>query len=271
MTKVIIVDDQISIREFLKISLANEPDLQVVGLADNGRAAITQVEKHNPDIVLMDIDMPGMGGIEATEIITKRFAVTKVVLFTSQDDRQQLNLALKVGARGYILKNTSTRDIANIIRLTEKGFFQIGPILTSWDYAGANSEESELQYSPNQIIPASKHSKYSDESGGIAEMNHVLSSLTNGLFQLQKTIQSQENTIVHLTNQYTEVQQEIRTRLGDKRLFDDLRSTNYKSGKVQKSLTERRQNFLFISSFFLGVITVTLIIGIITILKVMIP
>jgi DNA-binding NarL/FixJ family response regulator len=263
MTKVIIVDDQSSIREFLKINLASEPGVQVVGLADNGQTAIAQVEKHNPDIVLMDIEMPGMDGIEATEIITKRFAATRVVLLTSQDDRQQLNLALKVGARGYILKSTSTQDIANIIRLTEKGFFQIGPILTGWNYSESSSGSSELQYSPNQISPVYKHSEYSDESGGIVEMNHVLSNLTSGLFQLQKTIQSQENTIVNLTNQYTEVQQEIRTRLGDKRLFDNIRNANSKSRKAQKSLTERRQNFLFISSFSLGVITATIIIALI--------
>lgn len=264
MIRVIIVDDQNSIREFLRVKLARELDIQVVGMADNGKRAIEQIEKHQPNIVLMDIEMPTMDGIVATEIISQRFANnTKVVLLTSKDNQKQLNLALKAGARGYILKNTSPEDVAKIIRLTEKGFFQIGPILNNWNYSEKTPESSELKYSPNS-------SEYSDISTS-PEMHNLLSNLTSSLFQLQKTIQSQENTIVNLTNQYKQVQQEIRNRLGDKGLLNDTRSVKYKSRKAQLSLTERRQNFLFITSFLLGVLTVGVIILIITGLGIFLP
>lgn len=273
MTTVIIVDDQSSIREFLKIQLASEPDLQIVGLADNGHSAITQIEKYQPDIVLMDIEMPRMNGIEATKIISKRFNKTKIVLLTSRDDRHQLNLALKAGARGYILKNTSPQDIGNIIRLTEKGFFQIGPILTDWHYSDSTVETSvnSTQIQPlEQPTKLFRTSEYADISTS-SEMHNVLSNLTAGLFQLQQTIQSQENTIVNLTNQYSEVQEEIRSRLSDKKLFDNIKNQYYKSRKAQLSLTERRQNFLFVSSFLLGVITVCIIIVIIMGLRIFLP
>ncbi|MDJ0567778.1 MAG: response regulator transcription factor [Pleurocapsa sp. MO_192.B19] len=262
MTTVIIVDDQISIREFLKINLANEVDIQVVGLADNGQAAIAQIGEHQPDIVLMDIEMPGqLDGIAATQIITQRFPDTRVLLFTSQDNRQQLELALKAGARGYVLKNTSIKDIAQIIHLTEKGFFQIGPILGNWDSLKSNNSISETKYTPSKvaaIVP--QDSECPTQLTNVSEMNHVLSNLTSGLFQLQQTIKSQENIIINLTDQYSQVQQEIRTKLrtdqGNNGIFNAINIIKYKPRIAFKNSTQKRQHILFIISFLLGVFTV---------------
>jgi DNA-binding NarL/FixJ family response regulator len=276
MTKIIIVDDQISIREFLKVNLVNEPDFQLVGWADNGHSAISQVERHQPDIVLMDIEMPKMNGIVATQIISKRFANTKVILFTSKDDRHQLNLALKAGARGYVLKNTSPQDIIHIIRLTEKGFFHIGPILTDWNYTESIttvSYESQQQTSliETPIPSTSSYQNGSSEMYRTTDMHQVLSNLTSGIFKLQETIQSQENTIVQLTNQYATVQQEIQTKLNDKQLLDNFQTLHNRARKAQLNLTNRRQNFLFISSFLLGVVTVSVLIALIVGLQMFVP
>ena len=267
MTKVLIVDDQNSITEFLKVNLGNEPDIQILGLANDGQAAISLVKKHQPDIVLMDIEMPVMNGIEATQVISQQYLETKVVLLTSKDEQQQLNLALKAGARGYILKNTSIKDIVQIIRLTEKGFFQIGPILHDWNYTESSTKSSTIQTYRSEI---SDVPEYSNQSSG-AEINRALSNLTSGLFQLQKTIQSQENSIVHLSNEYAEVKQEIRNRLGDKRLLNNIKNNHYKARKAQLSLTERKQNFIFISSFLLGVLSVCLVIAMIIGLGILLP
>ena len=266
MTTVLIVDDLNSIREFLKINLSSEPDIQIVGLADNGNKAIAQVEEHQPDIVLMDIEMPGtMDGIQATEIITKRFPHVKVLLLTSQDDRQQLNRSLQAGSRGYILKNTNVRDIADIIRLTEKDFFQIGPILGNWDgtlhknmQSQSNVSSWEMGQSPSQVGAIVKPDfPYPDESSDAFDMNYVLSNLTTGLFQLQETIKSQEDTIVNLTNKYSQVQQEIRTKLKkDQPVLNTPRSLRYGFKVAPKNRTQKQQHLLFISSFFLGVLTV---------------
>lgn len=269
MTTVLIVDDLSSIREFLKVNLSSEPDIEIVGLADNGDRAIAQVEEYQPDVVLMDIDMPGsrIDGIQATEKIAQRFSQTKVLLLTSQDDRQQLHLALQVGARGYILKNTSVKDIADIIRLTQKGFFQIGPILGNWNgslndnlQANYSWQKASSQQGMTAMVP--QDFRYPSESGDATEMNLVLSNLTSGIFQLQETIESQKDTIVNLTNQYSQVQQEIRTKLKrDKGTYNIPRGRNYYTRAMPKTRSQRqKQHFLLISSFFLGMFTVALLI-----------
>lgn len=263
MTTVLIVDDLNSIREFLKINLSSEPDIQIVALASNGEQAIAKVEEHHPDIVLMDIEMPGMlDGIEATEKITQRFCDSKVLLLTSQDDKKQLNRALDVGSRGYILKNTSVRDIANIIRLTEKGFFQIGPILGDWVgtfHQQVQSNANSLAVGKDdQVTTMVKNHTSIDQSNEAFDMNFVLSNLTSGLFQLQETVKSQENTIENLTQQYSQVQQDIETKLtNNRRRIKPLRSKasyDFKAAPMRR--TQKRQHLLFIGSFFLGVLTV---------------
>lgn len=279
MTAVIIVDDLSSVREFLKINLSSEPDIRIVGLADNGARAIVQVEEHQPDVVLMDIEMPGeIDGIQATKQIVWRFPNVKVLLLTSQDDKKQLNRALEAGSRGYILKNSSVRDLASIIRLTEKGFFQIGPILGNWDGSLHNSLQSQLNSNNDNLLEvSSSHSKeqniiqqdidYRPTSVNTSEINYVLSDLTSGLFQLQRTIKSQENTIVNLTNQYSQVQQEIKTKLKpNKRDFDIRRNINYSHQAISKRQAVKRQHFLFIIGFILGIFTVILLISVIAIL-----
>ena len=271
MTRIIIVDDQNSIREFLKINLSTEVDIEVVGMADNAQSAIAQTGEHQPDLILMDIEMPGnIDGIDATKVITQRFPETRVLLFTSQDDRNQLNRALEAGARGYVLKNTSVKDISNIIRLTEKGFFQIGPIFGNWNGVGVNSYQSNgdvVEYVPSKVgAIAEQNSNYlnDDKVANPLEMNHAISDLTSGIFELQQTIKSQENTIVNLTNQYTQVQREIKTKLGnDKNFFKGRRGNIYNSRVISQAISRRKQHFLFISSFFLGVFTVMILMFII--------
>ena len=98
-------------------------------------------------------------------------------------------------------------------------------------------------------------------------MNHVLSNLTSGIFQLQKTIKSQEDTIVNLTNQYSQVQREIKTKLKkEKRVFNHKRTPGYDSRIRFTPLSQRKQHVLFISSFFLGVLTVVFLLFIIVFL-----
>ena len=267
MTKVLIVDDLSSIREFLKINLSSEPDIEVVGLADNGRGAVTQVEEHQPDIILMDINMPGaIDGIEATDKIVNRYPQCKVLLLTSQDDRQQLDRALKAGSRGYILKNTSIKDIANIIRLAEKGFFQIGPMTGSWDNSLHNSVHASASKlavgtrglgQTEAIIP--HQFDYPARAKRSLEANNSLSNLSSELFQLQETIKSQEDTIVNLTHQYSQVQREISSKLRRGRTSSNSGFAIYGS-RPTKSRTLKQQHLLFISSFFLGVITVLLLV-----------
>jgi CheY-like chemotaxis protein len=259
----------------LKINLSSEPDIEVIGLAGNGQAAIAQAEEHQPDIILMDINMPGeIDGIQATAKIVSSFPQSKILLLTSQDDRQQLDHALKAGSRGYILKNTSIKDIANIIRLTEKGFFQIGPILGNWDstlhnLAQTSAGKLEIGRGVSDKTAIIPHDfDYPPEASQSSAMNHTLSNLSSELFQLQETIKTQEGTIVNLTNQYSQVQHEINSKLQRERLGSPYPSRspakkprlNFSGSKFRKNRHQNQQHLLFISSFFLGIVTVLFLI-----------
>lgn len=127
MIRIVIVDDQKLIRQGLKALLELDSDLQVVGSANDGQSAIEQVEALKPDIVLIDIRMPGMDGVTATRIIAERFPDTKAIVLSGYDDEEYLADALRSGAKGYLLKDTPAEDLVNAIRSVYLGYSQIGP------------------------------------------------------------------------------------------------------------------------------------------------
>ncbi|MBV8884255.1 MAG: response regulator transcription factor [Chroococcidiopsidaceae cyanobacterium CP_BM_RX_35] len=127
MIRILLVDDQRVIREGLQALLEPEVDFQVVGSANDGQTAIEQVEALQPDVVLIDIQMPRMDGVTATRIITQRFSETKVLVLSSYDDEASLANALRAGAKGYLLKDTPATELADAVRSVNKGYAQIGP------------------------------------------------------------------------------------------------------------------------------------------------
>lgn len=116
MINILLVDDQALLCEVLKTWLDVEPDLQVLGVAHDGQEAIAAVEKLQPDIVLMDIDMPQMDGLKATRIISQRFPQVKVIFLSGHDDDVYLGKSLRAGAKGYLLKNTTADELVQKIR-----------------------------------------------------------------------------------------------------------------------------------------------------------
>lgn len=127
MIRIILIDDQKLIRQGLKALLEIDPDIQVVASASNGQSGIEQVEALKPDIVLVDVRMPGMDGVTATRIICLRFPNTKVIILSGYDDEEYLADALRSGAKGYLIKDTPVEDLVNVIRAVYKGYSQIGP------------------------------------------------------------------------------------------------------------------------------------------------
>ena len=122
MIRILLVDDQKMIREALKVWLEPEQDFQIIGTADNGIAAVEQVERLQPDIVLMNIEMPGLDGASATQFITNKFDNTKVLILSSEDNYEYIAKSLSVGAKGYLLKDTDFQDIATAIRSVYRGY-----------------------------------------------------------------------------------------------------------------------------------------------------
>lgn len=127
MIKVLLVDDQGLIRQGLRALLELEPDLEIVGEAENGEQAINLVAEFQPDVVLLDIRMPIMDGVAATKEIQKRFAKTKILVLTTFDDDEYVSAALQNGAMGYLLKDTPSEELAVAIRAVYKGYTQLGP------------------------------------------------------------------------------------------------------------------------------------------------
>jgi YesN/AraC family two-component response regulator len=116
MINILLVDDQALLCEVLKTWLDVEQDINVLGVAHDGQEAIAKVEELQPDIVLMDIDMPQMDGLQATKIISQRFPKVRVIFLSGHDDDVYLGKSLRAGAKGYLLKNTTAEELVKKIR-----------------------------------------------------------------------------------------------------------------------------------------------------------
>lgn len=148
MIRVLLVDDQKLIRRGLKLLLQAEPDLQVVGEADNGQKALQQVEALQPDVVLMDIHMPVMDGVTATKLICQQFSEAKVLVLTTFDEDEYVAEALRCGAMGYLLKDMPSEELAAAIRTVHKGYTQLGPGLVEKVIAKVPTQVHEAPASP---------------------------------------------------------------------------------------------------------------------------
>ena len=125
--KVLICDDQALIRDSLELLLRLEKDLEVVGHAQDGAEAVEQVARHQPDLVLMDLKMPGMNGIEATRQIRTRWPQVKVLVLTTYDDDEWVFDAIRAGAAGYLLKDTPRAEVMKAVRGTVEGKAFVDP------------------------------------------------------------------------------------------------------------------------------------------------
>jgi len=130
MINVLLVDDQTLIRQGIRLLLEIEPDIRVAGQAADGRQAIQQVEALHPDVVLMDVRMPEMDGVAATRELSRRFPEVKVIILTTFEDDETVFEGLKAGARGYLLKDISSEEMARAVRKVAAGEALIEPRLT---------------------------------------------------------------------------------------------------------------------------------------------
>lgn len=116
MIKVLIVDDQAILADGIASVLSSCPDLEVVGIAQDGFKALGEVDRLHPDVVLMDIRMPNMNGVIATQQIKKRSPVTKVLILTTFDDSDYILNAINNGASGYLLKDVSASALIDAVK-----------------------------------------------------------------------------------------------------------------------------------------------------------
>ncbi|MGW7102366.1 response regulator [Streptomyces sp. NPDC054838] len=128
--RVLLVDDQPLVRSGLRVIMADHPDLEVVGEASTGAEAVQLVGDIRPDVVVMDIRMPGMDGIEATRLITAGPAAARVLVLTTFDEDDHVYGALRAGASGFMVKDMALDDILAAIRVVAAGDALIAPGVT---------------------------------------------------------------------------------------------------------------------------------------------
>lgn len=127
--KVFLVDDHEIFRNGLKQLVDSEPDMEVVGEAGDGETALEELRSMRPDVIIMDIRMPGINGVEASQMLLKREPQVKIVFFSLYDNPEYVAKALEMGASGYILKDTSNKIFITAIRTVHQGkFYFIGDV-----------------------------------------------------------------------------------------------------------------------------------------------
>ncbi|WP_405078987.1 response regulator [Paenibacillus chitinolyticus] len=125
--RILLADDHAVVRKGLQMFLATQPDLELAGEASDGRQALEMIASLSPDVVLMDLNMPGLNGIEAAEIIKRDHPRVKVIVLTSFSDQDHVLPAVRAGARGYLLKDIEPDELVRAIRRVHAGQVELHP------------------------------------------------------------------------------------------------------------------------------------------------
>jgi hemolysin D len=144
MIRILLADDDKFIRRTLCSYLELEPDIEIVATANNGKTALKLISELHRDLAFLDIEMPDLDGLTATEIIVRQYPQTKAVILSSYDDRKYVNRAIETGAIGYLLKTITAEELSQAIRFLHKGYLQLAPGL-SRKLAPISSETIETE------------------------------------------------------------------------------------------------------------------------------
>jgi DNA-binding NarL/FixJ family response regulator len=170
--KVLIVDDHVVMAEGLRHLIETQPDLVVVGCVSDGREALRKVMELIPDVVMMDIAMPELNGIEATRLIGQRAPLTQVVILSMHSNQEYVLRALQVGARGYLLKKNAAEEVLMAIRAVHSGRRFLSPqiaegVIDDYLRSGTDSLLDALSSRERQVLQLLVESK---SNAAIAEL-----------------------------------------------------------------------------------------------------
>lgn len=214
MIRILLVDDQALLCEVLKTWLEVEEDFEVLGVAHDGEEAIVQADRLKPDIILMDIDMPKMNGIEATRVISERFPKAKVIFLSAHDDDMYLGKSLRAGAKGYLLKNTTAEELASKIRSVHFETTEVAPID---DEIVANIQqqlENLLKTYQSKFQQQLEEAKEAFESLDLTTIDSASAQRLNDLENFtKKSWESLRNQIVNSQNESNEANRNLESQL----------------------------------------------------------
>lgn len=221
MINVLVVDDQNLTHRLIETYLEPETEIQIVGFANDGQEAINQVSRLQPDVILMDVEMPKMDGLSATKIITQQFPQSKVLILSVHDNEQHLSKAMKNGAKGYLLKTTTAQELKNAIHYVNQGYFQLSVELTE-------------KYLQKIIITKS-------ESEEISELNHKISDLYQSFGRVENILKKNANDGLgeHLERKIKNILQEEMAMLRDRdsHLQFKVDRMKHSQDKLEKNLS----------------------------------
>jgi DNA-binding NarL/FixJ family response regulator len=176
--RVLLADDHRMIRQGIRRIIEERPELQVVGEAGNGAELLDLIKRFRPNLILMDISMPGISGIEATKTIKAAYPRTKILMLTMYHDKDLLRQAMANGADGYILKEEAESALFKAIETLQEGATYVSPLLSDPDKAGSpgmepgegNNHGEELTGRQREIVKLICEGKTSKE---IAELLYI--------------------------------------------------------------------------------------------------
>lgn len=199
MIRVLIADDHHVVRRGLMFFLKTQKDMDIVGEASNGKEAVDLTATLKPDIVLMDLVMPEMDGIQATKRIKAKYPQIQILMLTSFSDRDHVIPALKAGAAGYQLKDIEPDDLAEAIRKLMRGENTLHPEATS-------QLQKEVEVTP--LSPHEEHPLTPREQDVLSELTKGKSNreIASSLFVTEKTVKT------HISNIFVKLQVQDRTQ-----------------------------------------------------------
>lgn len=149
--RILVVDDHSIVRQGIRSLLSNYAEFEVVGEADDGASALKQLERLSPDVVLLDIRMPGESGLEVLQQMRRIKPNTRVLMLTSFDDDEYVMGALRAGAQGYVLKSVSDKMLVDAIRVAHRGERVLSPQVTEQVVQWALSDQTPPISEPPQL------------------------------------------------------------------------------------------------------------------------
>ncbi len=216
--RVLIADDQPLYRRGLEVVLHTEENIEVVGEAENGEEAIAKAEELAPDVVLMDVRMPRINGIEATQAIRDRVPTTKILMLTVSDEDSDLYEAIKAGASGYLLKEVSVEEVADSIRAVMQGESKITPSMASKlinEFSAMSKRADERQRLPAPALTARELEVLKLVAKGMSNRE-----IADELFISENTVKNHVRNILeklHLHSRMEAVMYALREKLLDLR------------------------------------------------------
>lgn len=148
----LLADDHFIVREGLRACFADQKQIKIVGEASNGKEAIEKAEALRPDVILLDISMPVMSGIEATPILRRRVKNSKIIILTIHNNKEYVSRILKSGAHGYVLKDAAPAELLNAIESVHRGDAFLSPAVSKTLVTTIQREEAELSEREREVL-----------------------------------------------------------------------------------------------------------------------